>query len=208
MASFQQLLEQSRELTAHITAAGQLPVLERGLAQIEAQSRRLASKAARDGGAGTGGLGAGGLAGAAPALDSRAQFMLAKQDFDPERVSQDLATVNLDKTFRAVPPVSEGDLEQFLEDAHQETILSSLESQKRRTWEEQEDLGARAAYRAWENAKQRIFEDLGQHKAPSSASTSMIGGKSSDAFQGLGSLARSATGGFWLRLDWLKVRSS
>jgi hypothetical protein len=120
--------------------------------------------------------------------------MLAKQDFDPDRVSQDLNAVNLDKTFRSVPPVSDGDLEQFLEDQHQEIILSSLESQKRRTWEEQEDLAARSAYRAWENAKQRIFEDLGQHRAPSSASTSMLASRGPEAFSSAAGASRAPTG--------------
>ncbi|KAI9029295.1 Nup93/Nic96-domain-containing protein [Hyaloraphidium curvatum] len=94
--------------------------------------------------------------------------MLAKRDFDPDRVLLALGGVDLDRTFRSVPPVSEGDLEQFLERRHNDAVMAALDAQKARTWDELDDLATRGMYRAWEHAKQRIFEDLGQHRPPSS----------------------------------------
>lgn len=47
-ASLKQLLEQSKRLTNHITNTD-LPQIERGLEQIESQSRKLVAKASRAG---------------------------------------------------------------------------------------------------------------------------------------------------------------
>ena len=46
---FQALVDQSRQLNKHVTPS-ELPQVERGLEQVESESRRLASRAARDGG--------------------------------------------------------------------------------------------------------------------------------------------------------------
>ncbi|KAJ3089450.1 hypothetical protein HK102_006381 [Quaeritorhiza haematococci] len=165
--SFQSLLEQSRQLTNHIITPG-LPQLERGLDQIENQSRKLVTKAAREGG---------------NIVDTRTAYLLANKGYDAERVSETLNAINLASTFEPLQPLHDTDIEGYLRHEHEMVILSTIEESRQQTVRDFEEGFERSLHRDWERVKKRIFEELGQHQGPGYSKYSRLEGVFQDILQ-------------------------
>ena len=111
-SDFQDLLEQSKRLTNHIVPNG-FVAPERGLEQIEKQTKRLLQRAYEQSGS---------TAGATqPQIDPRAAFMLASKGFDADRVRETIDQINLALTFEPLQAVHDTDIEGYLRNEH-ETI--------------------------------------------------------------------------------------
>ncbi|KAJ1343471.1 hypothetical protein BSLG_001969 [Batrachochytrium salamandrivorans] len=232
---FRQLLEQSRQLTNHIVAPGLTPI-DRGLEQIEAQTRRLLKRtgARQDeailhtGGAASSftdetanaaagssdmALGAGaaaasaantaantnttgaasGLSGKAHSgplagegayagnstgmtssdpgytvsIDSRTAFLLAKQGFDPERVSHTLSQIDLSHTFEPLQGLPDADIEAFLRNEHENIVSIAIEETKGQVALDFERRFELRLGRDWAAMKKRIFDQMGHHPSRS-----------------------------------------
>ncbi|RUS29364.1 hypothetical protein BC938DRAFT_480751 [Jimgerdemannia flammicorona] len=174
-ASLKQLLEQSRRLTNHI-APNDLPQIERGLDQIESQSRKLVAKATRAG----------------EGLDTRAyvsstdadlqgfnlpvsssigmkatrplHYFLAGGGINAQELSQNLNSINLTTTFEPLQPIHDTDIEGYLRHEHEQIIVSAIEEGRRETLRDFDEGFERALHLDWERSKKKIFEELGQHQ--------------------------------------------
>ncbi|KAH9265034.1 hypothetical protein BASA83_011458 [Batrachochytrium salamandrivorans] len=210
---FRQLLEQSRQLTNHIVAPGLTPI-DRGLEQIEAQTRRLLKRtgARQDeailhtGGAGAAAASAAntaantnttgaasGLSGKAHSgplagegayagnstgmtssdpgytvsIDSRTAFLLAKQGFDPERVSHTLSQIDLSHTFEPLQGLPDADIEAFLRNEHENIVSIAIEETKGQVALDFERRFELRLGRDWAAMKKRIFDQMGHHPSRS-----------------------------------------
>ncbi|RKP03645.1 hypothetical protein CXG81DRAFT_16876 [Caulochytrium protostelioides] len=162
---FQQLLEQSRQLTNHLNAS-ELPSIDRNLDQIEAQTRKLAAKAARAGDvsrAVAAAVDGGPMSmSARPAvLDTRTMSLLANKGFDVERIQSVLQQINLTTAFAPLKAVHDTDLEGYLRNEHESVVSMTIEDTKTRMTEHLDASLARASLRQWEAEKRRIYEELG-----------------------------------------------
>ncbi|KAJ1951162.1 nuclear pore complex subunit, partial [Dispira parvispora] len=112
----QQLLEESQRLTSNITT-GDVPTINRGLDQIEEESRRLLSKSILDRGA----------------QDSNGQYLLASSGVDSDRLSSALQSFKLGTTFESIQSIPDGDVEAYLQCQREQLIINALESGYRET---------------------------------------------------------------------------
>ncbi|KAI9145346.1 Nup93/Nic96-domain-containing protein [Paraphysoderma sedebokerense] len=171
--SFRALLEQSMQLNnKHVSTDMEFTPIERGLDQIESQTRKLAAKSAR-------GDTASGVTGGMD-VDVKAHYLLANRGFDPEQLQQNLNAINLAQTFEPLQPLHDTDIEGFLKHQHETLIVSAIEEGRKQTLADFRTHVDKSMHNDWEKTKKRIFEEVGQHpigprmQAMSSASASPI----------------------------------
>ncbi|KAI9096903.1 Nup93/Nic96-domain-containing protein [Phlyctochytrium arcticum] len=158
--NLRQLLERSRQLTVHINPSG-VPQLERGLDQIETESKRLYKKTTRASDAGAANSNAG------PAgLDPRTAILLANKGFDPDRVRQTLDQIDLSQTFEPLHAVSDTDIEGFLNNEYENIVTMAIFESKQATEKTYEDNYERYMHREWEKMRKTVFQEMGQHSTP------------------------------------------
>ncbi|KAI8801484.1 Nup93/Nic96-domain-containing protein [Cladochytrium replicatum] len=159
---FAELLARSRQLTSHILGPG-LPHLERGLDQIDSQSRKLLSKSHPSQSPTTAAT-----QHATATTDTRTAYLFANRGFDPERISDVLNSIHIatapSSTFESLSPLHETDLEGYVRHAHEMVIVGAVEEVRRAAVREFEEGFERAGRVEWERAKRRAFEELGQHQ--------------------------------------------
>ncbi|KAJ3416309.1 hypothetical protein HDV05_002249 [Chytridiales sp. JEL 0842] len=202
LPDFNRLFEQSRQLTAHIVPPETMPQLERGLDQIDAQTKKLSNKASRAGdpalyasvAGGAGGVASGLQASTSQAptakgqIDARTAYLLANRGFDAEKVTATLNQINPAATFEPVEGLYDTDIEGYLRLEHETIITTAIEENRSQTMKDCNDRFERTLHRDWEKAKKRIFEELGQHKQQSA------GGRGSGFKSPQRGFGRSTTG--------------
>ena len=147
--SLSDILQQSRKLTNQLGRDSDLPPIQLGIDQIESQSRKLVSKSVRGGN---------------PAADARAHYLLASGGIDATQLSNAIQQSNIANTFEPLQPVYDTDMDGFIRHEHEQVILSMIEEGRRSAQEDfQQDL-SRSLHRDWQTRKQRILEELGQHR--------------------------------------------
>ncbi|KAG0361585.1 hypothetical protein BG005_007870 [Podila minutissima] len=144
-ASLAQLAEQSKLLTSHI-GGQQLPHIERGIDQIENQSRKLAAKAAKP----------------VDMSDNKAHFLLAKGGVDANVMHSQMSSINLKPTFEPFQPMYDTDTEAFLRHQHEQAIINTIDESRRETVQDFDANFEFSLSNDWERTKKRIFEELGQ----------------------------------------------
>ncbi|KAF9583225.1 hypothetical protein BGW38_009989 [Lunasporangiospora selenospora] len=173
-----QLAEQSKQLTSHIGGL-QLPHIERGIDQIENQSRKLASKSSKpiDG------------------SDNKAHYFLASGGINTNVIDKTLNSINLKSTFEPIQPIHDTDTEAFLRYQHEQIIINTIDESRRETVLDFDSNFEASLNYDWERTKKRIFEELGQHQGltggdeAESAGTRSFGGSSSFGLSQLSSYA-------------------
>ncbi|KAJ1659089.1 nuclear pore complex subunit [Dispira simplex] len=151
----QQLLEESQRLTSNITS-GDVPTINRGLGQIEEESRRLLSKSILDRGA----------------QDSNGHYLLASGGVDADRLSSAVQSFNLGATFEPIQSIPDGDVEGYLQYQREQLIINALESGYRETCQDFESTFERHLQADWEKTKNRLLEELGQQSTTEAAQIS------------------------------------
>ncbi|GMF38886.1 unnamed protein product [Phytophthora fragariaefolia] len=143
---FRALYQSSLKLT---TALGELgiPRLEKRLEQLDDASRAQAPSGGRK----------------RPAAD-KANFLLAAKGIDAEKLSKELQQFEIAPEFQPETPLGETDLEGYLAHHHEMIVLTAIEDVNRRTVEATHDRMNRAMIDDFEEAKQRLLEDLGGAK--------------------------------------------
>ncbi|KAI9241954.1 MAG: NIC-domain-containing protein [Podila humilis] len=144
-SSLAQLAEQSKLLTSHI-GGQQLPHIERGIDQIENQSRKLAAKAAKP----------------VDMSDNKAHFFLAKGGVDANVMHSQMSSINLKPTFEPFQPMYDTDTEAFLRHQHEQAIINTIDESRRETVQDFDSNFESSLNNDWERTKKRIFEELGQ----------------------------------------------
>ncbi|KAF9116162.1 hypothetical protein BGX27_004502 [Mortierella sp. AM989] len=173
-SSLAQLAEQSKQLTSHIGGL-QLPHIERGIDQIENQSRKLAAKSTKP----------------VDVTDNRAHFFLAKGGVDANSINTTLNSINL-STFEPYQPIHDTDTEAFLRYQHEQIIINTIDESRRETVMDFDSNFESSLNYDWERTKKRIFEELGHHQGRGAGSDKDLG-QSSGAFLGSSSLGMSQT---------------
>ncbi|KAF9919357.1 hypothetical protein BX616_005400 [Lobosporangium transversale] len=170
-----QLAEQSKQLTSHIGGL-QLPHIERGIDQIENQSRKLAAKASKP----------------TEITDNKAHFFLAKGGIDANAINATLNSINL-ATFEPYQPIHDTDTEAFLRHQHEQIIINTIDESRRETVMDFDSNFETSLNYDWERTKKRIFEELG-HQGQGSGSDKDLG--QSTGFRGSSSLGLSQSSAY------------
>ncbi|CAM0138744.1 nuclear pore complex subunit [Umbelopsis sp. WA50703] len=111
--TLKQLFEKSQLLTTSVNES-ELPYIERRLDQIESQSKNLLNQSSKE-------------SQKPQDINSRAHFLLANAGINTHQLVNDLDAIQLDKALSPVAPLYSTDVEGFLRQAHQESVLSALE---------------------------------------------------------------------------------
>ncbi|KZW02374.1 NIC-domain-containing protein [Exidia glandulosa HHB12029] len=135
------LLTSSRALTSQLSRPD-LPSINLSLDQIEAQSRRLISR--QQG-----------------AESSKANYLLAQAHVDASTLGNSIANLNTSTIFQPLQPLSDTDVTGFINHAHEQTILSSIEEGRRDTQAEFYRVLEERVRRDWEGRKKRILDEFG-----------------------------------------------
>ncbi|KAF9990723.1 hypothetical protein BGZ75_000109 [Mortierella antarctica] len=173
-----QLAEQSKQLTNHISGAD-MPHIERGIDQIENQSRKLAAKAAKP----------------IDITDNKAHFFLAKGGVDANAINSQLNTINLKSTYEPYQPIHDTDTEAFLRHQHEQIIINTIDESRRETVMDFDSNFEASLNHDWERTKKRIFEELGQHHGQPPAPGANLS-QSTRSFRGSSSLGLSQSSSY------------
>ncbi|KAJ3148784.1 hypothetical protein HDU86_007339 [Geranomyces michiganensis] len=159
--SLSQLLEQSRLLTNH-TVQPEAPQIERGLDQIDAESKRLFSRTTRIAEAAPDGT----LGSAADAtLDPRTITMFANKGYEPEKVREVLNQIDLSQTLEPLTGVRDTDIDGYLRNEYENIVTGAILNTKRETAKRYQVSFDRLLYQDWERCRKKLFLELGQHNA-------------------------------------------
>lgn len=156
--SLSDILQQSRKLTNQLGRDSDLPAIQLGIDQIESQSRKLVSKSVRSGN---------------PSADARAHYLLASGGIDATQLSNAIQQTNIANTFEPLQPVFDTDMEGFLRHEHEQVILSMIEEGRRDAQDDSQQGLSRSLHSDWQSRKQRILEELGQHRTSDEANISL-----------------------------------
>ncbi|KAJ3383827.1 hypothetical protein HDU92_003919 [Lobulomyces angularis] len=151
---FQDLYNSSQSLTSHIVSTN-FPSIDRGIDQIEQQSRKLFSKTTREG---------------SRNIDTRTAYLLANKGYDAEKVAETLEQIDFAGTFESLNPIQDTDVESYLQHQHEIIVLSAVEDGRKQCVDDFEINFEKNLTRDWEISRKRIFEELGQRKALKRAS--------------------------------------
>ncbi|KAJ3130489.1 hypothetical protein HK098_000063 [Nowakowskiella sp. JEL0407] len=181
--NFSQLLQQSRQLTSHIQNTSNLtgpkssfslnsqtlPLLDRHLLQIDAQSKKLAQAPRQT-------LADGRSVSAADTstLNNRTAFLFAQSQWDPDRVTNTLNSVQQLASHAPPPPaptasktlphVYDSDVEAYLTNHTENVIISAINSVREKTTIDVMNALDHAILVDWDRTKNRFFEKLGSHQ--------------------------------------------
>lgn len=142
-ADLSSLLASSKALTSHLSRP-ELPSVNLSLDQIEAQSRRLASRQA-----------------GAPTDVGKANYLLAQARVDANALSSSIAHLNTNTTFSPLQPLQDTDVSGYLRHAHEQNLISIIEEGRRETLDEFYQVLEERSRKDWEAKKKRVFEELG-----------------------------------------------
>lgn len=157
---FKALYESSLRLTASIVDDAGIPRLEKGFDQLDDASRAFARQQQPTTGAGV----RRGLGGAPTSGIDKANFLLASKGIDAEKLSKDLRSFELSAEFEPQTPLGATDIEGYLTHHHEMILLTAIEDVNRRTMEATHDRMNQAMIDEFEQAKQKLLEDLGGSK--------------------------------------------
>ncbi|KAJ1862168.1 nuclear pore complex subunit [Coemansia sp. RSA 989] len=146
--SLDSLLEESRKLTTHLSAA-EIPSVKRGLDLLEAESRKLVAKSVRDG---------------RVALDPRGHSLLASSGVDTERLTDGKASAALLSAFELQQPEFDANVESFLSQQQEQSIISAIEEIELSTLDEFDRNLSAHMQQMWDDSQHRLFEELGQYQ--------------------------------------------
>ncbi|KAK1945172.1 Nuclear pore complex protein Nup93 [Phytophthora citrophthora] len=150
---FRALYQSSLKLTTSLGDLG-IPRIEKRLEQLDDASRSLNQPP----------RGSGSRKRPAAAGADKANFLLASKGIDAEKLSKELQHFEIAPEFEPETPLGETDLEGYLAHHHEMIVLTAIEDVNRRTVEATHDRMNRAMIDDFEDAKQRLLEDLGGAK--------------------------------------------
>ncbi|KAI8987482.1 hypothetical protein BDF20DRAFT_267571 [Mycotypha africana] len=109
-ASLRQILERSR-LTNHKINSSSVPTIERGLTQIESQSKKLSSKTLST----------------EENVDIRAHYFLAQGGINTQVLVKELGTIHLGGLGEYRQPIQDTNIEDYLKQQNTETVLALVQ---------------------------------------------------------------------------------
>lgn len=143
--NFADLLQQAEQLTADIDAGEELPRVRRNLQQIAEAGQRLLDKTSGVLDEGT---------------DVKASILLGSRGFDVPKLSHKLESLNAAKTLEPIEPVWEADIQGFLKNERENTLLAVIEESRKNTFTEAERHHWQSMEGEWEREKEKILNSL------------------------------------------------
>lgn len=140
------LLQDAEQLTTDIGGEEELPRVRRNLHQIAEAGQRLLTRT-------TAGL-------PEEHTDVKASILLGSRGFDIPKLSQRLETLNAAKTLEPLEPVWETDIEGFLRNERENTLLAVIEESKKSTFTEADKRQWLSMEGEWEKEKEKILNSL------------------------------------------------
>ncbi|KAK4536987.1 hypothetical protein CDCA_CDCA10G3012 [Cyanidium caldarium] len=168
-----------------------LPPLQRPLAQMEEESRRLVQ--------GTWPEPMEGTAGAPPQPDaSRARYLLAHQGFDADRLERCVEKVAFAELQPSLPLFARTDLESALRYQHELAVLNGVEESQLRTGQALEQAWESQMARDWARRRREMLSALGYTERPalsaSMTSSAVSAGRARSALDASSFLSTSSLG--------------
>ncbi|CAG5105703.1 Oidioi.mRNA.OKI2018_I69.chr1.g2377.t1.cds [Oikopleura dioica] len=139
------LLQKSEELTANLNDGTDLPRVRRNLGQILDAGKRLWSKTAAHG---------------TDAQQVKAALFLGQKGLEIADVPDRLKNLATTRNLEPLNPVVHTDIEGFLRNEHENAILSVIEEQKQKTFEEVTNRHWETRLAEWDTEKGRILNAL------------------------------------------------
>ncbi|KAH8913329.1 NIC-domain-containing protein, partial [Atractiella rhizophila] len=141
---------------------GDLPPLRLGLEAVEAESRRLLSRAQPQKQNDTKAYAA--FFTVSPGSNaSFSAFLLAGVGVNVDELMRDVTDVNLVNTFEPLKPIHDTDIEGYLQHEHEQHIISAIEEGRRQTAQDFYKQMNNSVHASWAKQRARIFEDLLVH---------------------------------------------
>eukprot|EP00941_MAST-03F_sp_MAST-3F-sp1_P004560 g4560.t1 len=187
---FTKLLKSSQSLVTHIEADSLIPTLHRGPEELKQASHRLSVAPQSEGGV----LRQSEDPKVREANRIKAQRMLARSGYDPEKLQKDLVRINLQRSFEPYEPLGDTDVEGYLKHHHDIVILTAIEEAKKST-----------VLQSQENFDRVMDDDWQKAKATMIASFSQEWGKFAPASKAAGNLATPGMNGTMVNSN---IRSS
>ena len=184
MSSLSALLEQSRQLNNKLQSAD-LPALQLGLDQIEAQSRKAAVRARAAPTSASGLYGHDGESGGIAADDEQIaracacfpfavldvansshkfrQYLLANAQVDTSTLSRTLNALQPATAFAPLTGRADNDIPSICRQAHESILIAAIEEGRRDTIRDFYATLRQDMMRDWEKKKMQIFDELARH---------------------------------------------
>uniref|UniRef100_A0A1X7VWE9 Nuclear pore protein n=1 Tax=Amphimedon queenslandica TaxID=400682 RepID=A0A1X7VWE9_AMPQE len=140
-----ELLQEAELLSADIGGNDELPRVHRNLHQIAEAGQRLLNKATGD---------------IPKEKEGKASILLSSCGFDVPRTSQRLETLNATKNLEPIDPVWETDIEGFLRNERENTLLSIIEESRNNRFSEADKRLWKHTIDEWDKEKEKILESL------------------------------------------------
>ncbi|KAK3744462.1 hypothetical protein QZH41_012886 [Actinostola sp. cb2023] len=144
-STFGDLLQQAEQLTADMDTGGDLPRIDLNLHQLAEAGTRLWSRT-------TGTVG--------DSADVKASILLGSKGFDVPKLSEKLDQLDTTKTFEPLEPVRETDIQGFLRNERENSILAAIEEAKNNTFSRSEQHQWSCMENEWEKEKEKILNSL------------------------------------------------
>lgn len=160
---FTKLLKSSQSLVTHIEADSLIPALNRGPEELKQASHRLSVASERNK-----------MRPLDPKVQQsnriKAQRMLARSGYDPEKLTKDLTRINLQRSFEPYQPLGDTDVEGYLKHHHDIVILTAIEEAKKSTILQSKENFDRVIDDDWSKARQTLTasfaQEWGKYAAP------------------------------------------
>ncbi|KAG2227549.1 hypothetical protein INT45_002234 [Circinella minor] len=143
---FKKLYESSKLLVQPVHH-DQLPVLERGLDQIDTETRRLFGKNKAD-----------------QEQTAHAHFFLAQNGINTQDLTQKLDAMDTAQIFQPTDTINDTDVEKYLEQAHERSIIEAIEESQRNVTIDFEELNEQMMEDNWRTTSRRILEEYDHHQ--------------------------------------------
>ncbi|KAI9000241.1 Nup93/Nic96-domain-containing protein [Gaertneriomyces semiglobifer] len=153
--SLSELLEQSRQLTNHILPSGVAHV-NRGLDQLDAQSKRIVAKSEQK------------LNATLPhgGVDARTASLLASRGLDPVKVRENLESIDGTQSFERLGALKDTDVEGYLNNEYENIVTVAINETKRDTEVSYRRTFDTLLQNDWDKARRRVLEELGHAEVP------------------------------------------
>lgn len=146
---FGDLLEQAEQLTAAMDTTGELPRVERNLKQLMDVSQQLWHRTAQSAGA----VGR-------ESTDIKASVLLGSKGYSLPKISSKLESLSTSKSMEPLEPLPETDVEGFLRNEQENTIMSIIEETQNSAFAQADRQYWDSLLSDWERQKQKILSSF------------------------------------------------
>uniref|UniRef100_A0A2P2K6I4 Nuclear pore protein n=2 Tax=Rhizophora mucronata TaxID=61149 RepID=A0A2P2K6I4_RHIMU len=144
-SSWTDLLHSSTKLLEQAAPSAQFPPLQRNLDQLEALSKKLKAKTLRN---------------EAPSQSIAATRLLAREGINAEQLARDLKSFELKTTFEDVFPVEATGIEEYLQQVHEMTMVSSIQEAQKDNLRSFNDYMMKVLEEDWKKEKRDFLQSL------------------------------------------------